>query len=85
MWINRMRSLIGCGVALGAASIAHAGEQLPATQWWIERPWEFRYFINIETVQHMKWGIKYWQEKSQLTCLISSDHSFLENGLRFGG
>ena len=65
MWIKRMLSLIGCGVVLGAASIAHAEEQLPASRRWIERPWEFRYFINIETVQHMKWGIKDWQESLQ--------------------
>lgn len=65
MWIKRMLSLIGCGVVLGAATVAHAGDQLPATQWWIERPWEFRYFIRIDTVRHMKWGIKDWQESLQ--------------------
>ena len=25
------------------------------------------------------------REIARVTCLISSDHSFLENGLRFGG
>lgn len=69
MQIRRVLALIGCSVALVAVSELHAKEDLAATQRWIERPWEFRYFINIDTVQNMKWGIKDWQESLRLAKL----------------
>lgn len=65
MWISRMLSLIGCGVMLGSASVIHAEDQLPASRRWIERPWEFRYFIRIDETSDGKWAIKDWQESLQ--------------------
>lgn len=66
MQIRRVLSLIGGGILLVTANALHAADQLSATQRWIERPWEFRYFIKISDTQDMDSTKRYWQKISQL-------------------
>jgi len=48
-----------CGNVLAAEDRNYAP---PASKTWIERPWEFRYFISILPTSHIDWGVNHWKK-----------------------